>query len=398
MQERQHQPQQDQQDLLQQQQQQQQQQHQQQEESRESEEDWLDSMEATAMKVQQALEPYRSAMLLSVGAIACFYGRRFTYSVLFWRAFRVSGWPAARRAAEELRQRYRAAQAAARREWPQGFPSFQAASDAARQTVARLQVVQDAYQSVQQSGDMSAADVLAFEVTALQDDLVPARRAGSALVAISAELQPERLLELWRGLYAALCAALSAAMLEGAGLLGLSMNIGESVASTINRVMAPWLHALVDRVTERSSREVQQLREDPNARRWVELAVNGVCNSLGIVAAFFVEGRLFTISNARVGAAIMAREGFEILVRKGVVLPKAASEALEVRIVECLLFGAGVYFQFFRGTRSIAGLLWSISWGSHHLPGTVRLILSPALVLETWLQTLVTAMRVGVAK
>ena len=35
-----------------------------------------------------------NAIALAVGALACFYGSNFKYSILFWQSFRVTGLPA----------------------------------------------------------------------------------------------------------------------------------------------------------------------------------------------------------------------------------------------------------------------------------------------------------------
>lgn len=367
-----------------------------QEEERPEEDDWIASLEATALKAQLALQPYHSVLIISFGVVACFYGRHFTYSILFWRAFSTAGWPTARQAAGELRQRCRAAQVAARRELPEGLPSIWEASNTARQTVARLQAVHSSYRSVQQGADPSGIEALATEVEALQADLVPATRAGSALAAVSAELQPERLLEIVRGLYAAAEASLRAAALEGSAALGLGFDVGEAVARTVNRVAAPWLHRAADEAAARSSLEVRRLREDRNARRWIALGINALCNSLGLAAAFFVEARLFMLSNARVGAAIATREALGLLTQKGVLVGTLQPDDREVLAVQWLLCGAGIYFQLLHGAGGPLGVAWRCCWGAPPLPNGLRLVLGLPLAAEAWLRAAVAGLR-GIA-
>lgn len=357
--------------------------------------DWLDSMEATGQKLQRALEPYRGILGMSFGIIACFYGRHFPYSVLFWRAWARCGWPIARSTAIELRQRYYAAQAAARREFTD-MPSFQEASAQAQQTFHRMQGLAATYQEVQQTGDAESIQELATGMEALQAEVGSAQRAGSAIAAVSAELQPQRLLELARGLYAAVTTSLRAAMLDGAAALGFSANMGDVVATAVNSVAAPWFRSIVDFAATRSGCEVSQLCEDQNAKRWIDLGINGLCNSLGIMAAFFVESRLFALANSRMGAQVMVQEASAWLVTKGLLQEVPQSVSGGAFLAEWALFAAGAYYQFVQGTHSSLGVLWRWTWRPRRMSAPLRLALSVPLSSETWLQGIVAAMRVGV--
>lgn len=361
-----------------------------------SENDWLASVEATFRALRRALRPCEGALLFTAGAVSCFYGRHFTYSAVFWRAFSVFGWPVTRRAAKELRQRYRAARTAVRREMPQGLPSLQEAGTAVGQALRRLQDLYTAYNEAQRGGDADAMARLSAEMQSLQEDIAKAQQAGSALSAVSAELEPETLLELLRGLHAAFLASLKAGMEQSAGMLGLSDNLGDHIAVSVNRTTAPWLRAGMDKLVSRSTLEVQQLAEDQWARRFLGYGVRAVSNSVGIAVAAYVEALAFTLTNARLGASIMVRELLAPVrghfATVGGELP--ASVLGMGKVAEWLLCSFGVYWQVVRGGGFISSLRRFLPGGCP-MPGLMRLVLAGPLLTETWLTASVMAMRAG---
>mmetsp|Transcript_53533 Transcript_53533/g.165737 ORF Transcript_53533/g.165737 Transcript_53533/m.165737 type:complete len:297 (+) Transcript_53533:64-954(+) len=275
----------------------------------EEEADWLTRLERTLAAARRTLQPYRHLLVFSAGVVTCFCGRHFTYSPFFWRSFSVIGWPVTRHAAGELLQRFRAAQSAVQRELPGGLPSLEEAGSMASQAIARLQAVYAAYETAQSSGDAVALERLSAEMWSLQEDLARARQTGSAFTAASEELERRTLLELARGLHASLVASLKAGMLDSAQMLGLhGVNIGDVVATSINRRAAPQLRAWIDVAVSCTGRDVQQLAEDQNARTFVAYAVRSLSNGLGIVAASYVEALAFMFANARMGAKLMAQD------------------------------------------------------------------------------------------
>mmetsp|Transcript_34340 Transcript_34340/g.107319 ORF Transcript_34340/g.107319 Transcript_34340/m.107319 type:complete len:380 (-) Transcript_34340:48-1187(-) len=359
--------------------------------------DWLTSLEATFRALIRALRPCEGALLFTAGAVSCFYGRHFTYSANFWRAFSVLGWPVTLRAAKELRSRFRAARTAVQRELPQGLPSLQEAGSAASQVLARLQAAYAAYNAAQRSGDAASVERLSSEMESLQEDLSRARQAGSALTAVSAELEPETLLELARGLHAGFLASLKSGLSQSAGMLGLTVNLGDAIASAVNRRASPWLRTGIEHAVSRSNVEVQQLAEDQWARRFLDYAIRAVSSSVGIAVATYVEALAFTLTNARLGATIMVREALAPvrgrLRAAGCELPGAV--VVSSRAAEWLLCGYGVYFQVFRGT-GIFGSLRRFLPGGYPLSGTMRFVLGVPLLAEAWLAASVMAMRAGI--
>ncbi|CAE8709415.1 unnamed protein product, partial [Polarella glacialis] len=152
----------------------------------------------------------------------------------------------------------------------------------AQRALARLQAVRGAFEKAQRGNSAAAAAELSEELQSLQEDLAEANSVGSALAAATSQLEPERLLELLYSLRASLIASLTAATSEASAWLGLRGNVGDSVAWAVNRSAAPRLRALLDAGVARSGDGVRQLREDPNASRWLESGIRAASNSIGI--------------------------------------------------------------------------------------------------------------------
>lgn len=346
------------------------------------------SLEQTAFKLQVALQPFHSPLLFSFGALACFYGEHFTYSIFFWQAFRTTGWPPLWRAAREIRQRCSAATSAAKRELPGGLPTMQEAGAVARESFARLQALRNAYASATESGDPAALMAITQEIDTLQRELGPtASRASSALTAVSAELEPQRLMDLASCVQQSVHASLQVALTNGAVMAGMSPNAGSNIACTVNRAAVPHLQSLLDWVAGRCGHNVQALRNDENASRWLGYGIRAAASSVGIAASFMFERLLFTVSNARIGAELMAREVVSACGNQGNVVFVAF-------LAEWCLFAAGLYFQFVRGS-GFLGLPRRLLCGGPSMHFPLRFILACPLTAETWLQAAVAATRVN---
>lgn len=230
----------------------------------------------------------------------------------------------------------------------------------------------------------------------LQEDLDRARQAGSAISAVSAELEPVTLLEMSRGLRASLVASLRTGMLNSASMFGMSVNIGDAVALTVNRTTAPWLAAGIRCAVAHSRTEIQLLSQDPNARGLIQCAIRGFSNSIGLAVASYVDVLAFTVTNARTGAAMMTREvaiwlGFTRRTEERT----GGLERPLLCLLEWALFGAGVFSQFFRGSSGMCSSARRFLPGASTMPGLMRLVLGVPLVAETWLGASVIAMRAG---
>jgi len=362
---------------------------------RDIEDDWFTSIEATALKVERAMKAYRVVLSFGLGALACFYGRHLTYSFFFWQDYAANGWPATQLALCELRRRFRAAVRAIRQEFPAGLPTAQQANEAAQQVLTRLQAVHAAYEAAQLDGDAASIEALNEEIQALQAELAPLRQAGSVVISASAELAPQSLYQIAMVLRCSFLGCLASATSHGAAKVGVGINIGDTVATAVNGAMAPRVQSLVDAGFVRSGDELCSLLEDPTAGKCVDYAIRMLCSSLGIAVAFFVEGLVFTVSNAYAGAELLTCEAVALLVHKGVL--SRPSGALPMALLsQWLLCGAGLYFQFIHGAGGPVGVLRRLFCGAPGLTLPLRWALGTPLVLETWLQAGVVAMRAGI--
>jgi len=174
-------------------------------------------------------------------------------------------------------------------------------------------------------------------------------------------------------------------------MLGLTEILGDKVAQWVNRTTSPWLRTSIDFVIGYARMEVQLLSQDPNTRWLMEYIVRGLSNSIGLAVATYVDSLAFTVTNARLGAAMMGREFAAFIGCKrdlAIVLPL-------LRFAEWALFGLGVYWQFFRGSSSLWNSAQRFFPGNARMPGVMRLTLGAPLLIETWLGTFVLALRAG---
>mmetsp|Transcript_11318 Transcript_11318/g.26025 ORF Transcript_11318/g.26025 Transcript_11318/m.26025 type:complete len:364 (-) Transcript_11318:26-1117(-) len=352
-------------------------------------EDWLASLEASAQRARVVLEPAEGAIAACAGLVLCFAGRHFPYSAFFWRAFVATGWPPICRAVQELRGRYLAARAAAERQMPQ--TSFVQVRQSLQGMLSRMQRVSASFQQAQSSRSATLPD-LTSELQGLQNDLAQVTPLGSALAVAGEEAASmgEPLMRL-RGAYQQ---CLAQATLEASRCIGLPMDVGDSVASAVNRSAAPKMREGLELLLQRLGIQLARLQEDANASRLLERAIQAASNSLGIAVSCFAEARLFALSNSRIGARIAVAGICRCLKRHGYLQNAAGSSALKVP-AECALCLAGLYWQFLRNRQGIAGLLYGFLWGNWGLSWTSALLLGLPLLTESWLRASVMAVRAG---
>jgi hypothetical protein len=140
-----------------------------------------------------------------VGAIATFYGRHATYLLLFAQVYREKGHPLLLLARRALM----AAIHGVRRQ----APRIREASDASRDAMRRLGILQDAYLRASQANDEAEAAVLQAELQELQQDVM---RMGAASSSVLGAVNPSAVLASVRGLYASIAALSAAATANGA--------------------------------------------------------------------------------------------------------------------------------------------------------------------------------------
>lgn len=360
--------------------------------------DWFASCEETAWRLERVGKAYSRTICFACGATACFYSQHFTYSVLFWQAFSMVGWSATRRSFCEIWRRSRAAVAAARSELPEELPSLEDASSKAQEVVVRLQTARIAFQRVQE-GDEKAAEELSEEIQALQamqQEFVCVQQVGAAAMAASSEMQIQRLMELTRALRSSFTASLKAAMSGGTDMLGFGVNVGDTIASFVSRASAPLLKNLMDRAMSSMGEELQELCADSNAGKWVQDSILMLSRSLGIAASIYVDGILFPILNARVGAELMSHEIIAWLVARNLLSQTSGSLVATTLLMEYSLCIGGLYYQFVSGTQcGLAGICQRLFWQRPSMPGVLCYALSGPLYMERLIVAAVTGKRAG---
>jgi hypothetical protein len=315
------------------------------------------------------LRPYRTIIAFAVGSVATYWGRHFTYTFLFTQVVRVSSWRALRRVLLELRNSYRATSSALNEE----FSGLCDAQCASADAVRRLGIVRVAYAYAQSSNDYEAMHELATEMAELQHDVARASSARSSIGRVFAALDPDKLAQLGRGVLEALATLTAAATSNGAAKVGVGINIGGTMATTINGAALPFLRRRLETFA-RHFPSLGLLLGDEHARRWVELLLSAACNSVGVGLAFYFEKLVFVVSNALWGAELMAMSAHRMLVARG-----AGAGLPALHGVRLGLASSGVYFQFFGAGRA--------------LPPAMRLVLFPPLLTERWLQSVALAVR-----
>lgn len=340
--------------------------------------DLLENLEESGRRLQTALKPAEGLLAAITGVVLCFAGRYFPYSAFFWRAFLFKGWPPIAHAVAQLRQRYQPRAAAGGAERNVGFLQVK---QSMQSMLSRLQNLS----SKAQGGTARDVPELRNELLGLQTDL--AQVAPMALAEVSSV--NELLAEL-RRVYKE---CLAEATLEASSYMGLRFNVGDSVAFGLNRFSAPRLQGLLETTLQRAGIQLQILREDPTACRLLEATIRVASNSLGIAASYFVEARLYALSNARLGAKIAVNGLLRWMVRHGHLHNENDFGTSKV-VGEHALCLAGLYWQFLRG-RGLATLLYSFLWGSWGTSRTAMVLLGLPLLLESWLQASIAASRAG---
>ncbi len=314
-----------------------------------------------------AVRPYRSLLAFATGAVATFWGKNFTYLFLFSQVVGSPSWELVRRALEQLHDSYRGARDAMR-----GDPS--APNSLARAT--RMGELRVAYASAQTRADGRAMADLSAEMDELRRE--GGRRGeagqqgtgGSEMSALLSVVDPDQFAALAKGMYAALVALTAAATSHGAAKVGLGINIGGTIAASVNATAFPALRRVLARPLER-------LCADQRARRWLDVGLSALCSSVGVGLAFYFEKLIFTAANALWGAELMASALADTLRARGLPAPRVPA----MHAARWLIAACGISYQYFGSGRALpSGAL-------------MRLVLFAPLLAERSLQAAATAVR-----
>lgn len=253
--------------------------------------------DARATNFTAAMHPFRSLIVLTSGSIALCYGHRINYLLLFARVFRRHGYPLLRRVTFAVQDSL----ASMRDLWSSNLPRFRQAQIAAQDAIHRLQTLREAYSRAQETGDVHEAAVLEAELAELEND---ARRVGlvvDSLQALVAAIDLQRLQAFARDVQQG-CATLAyAATSNGAAMVGIDRNIGDECARRVRALLAPRLREALHHARAHSDL-LDRMHRDAAGMRWLDYIVQAACQSLGLGIAFYVEGAVFTVANAKWGA------------------------------------------------------------------------------------------------
>lgn len=330
----------------------------------------LDWFEVKFTQLRVALRPYRGVLMFSIGAVACFYGRNFTYSILFLQAFKASGWPIVQRASGELGLTYRRTRNVLKQELPNVI--------VAKQTLERLQPqlleVKASFEAARARGDEAEAARILTKLEGLQTDVAKAMHATSSLSAISRSIDPEKVMEILRGVYNGTVACLATAMSGGIGKFGVGVNFGKMLTELATNVVKPAVLWLMRRTADKAP-SVKVLVEDPNSEKWVDFLVRMVCNSAGVAVAFYFDELTFTVSNAMIGSEIMVHQLNLLAATRGL----SCEDTALATGLQWALCGAGSYRQLIGGKAK--------------LPLPLAVVLSGPLLGEKWLRGVAAVLR-----
>lgn len=136
---------------------------------------------------------WEDLLSFAIGLLVTFFGRNFTYTILFSQTFPHSGWPKVHKGILGVLENVRRAHGAFYAE----LPELRDARSAAAQLVGRASVLLNAYFG---ASDETTEQVSA-ELAELQAEMRTVSRASSSIGSILAALEPGKLLALVRSIY-----------------------------------------------------------------------------------------------------------------------------------------------------------------------------------------------------
>jgi hypothetical protein len=314
----------------------------------------------------------RTVLRLAIGFVATFYGRHFTYIILYAQVLRgrhTAFFSRLRREIEDLINKLRASR-----------PRLREATNATQDALRRIGPLQEAYQRASASGgDEHEAAVLQMELDELQQDLLRMGHAGTSVIGA---LDPDRLGSLAREVYLGLAALADAATANGASRLGITFDIGERVISRVDAVLTPLLYRLLEELRRRSS-DVARLLDDPRFERFPEFFRRAICSSIGLSLAFHVERTVFAAANAVWGAELLLSGALGLLPYRW-----------QQRALEAGDEAAGQHVRHAAlGVLAACGAYYQLLGPGQRLPRALWLVTLLPLVAERWVQGATMAVR-----
>jgi hypothetical protein len=317
-------------------------------------------------RLEMAIRPYRPLLEFSCGALSCFYGRHFTYTLLYAQVFRHSGLPILKRALLEIRS-------------ARLLPRLRSAGAVVNDTVRRISHISEALRRARESGNDHEAVVLEAELAELQREVLEMGQPASSFLSA---IDPGRLVALGRELYGGLSSLASQATTNCARRVGIYINIGEQLSRVVHDAVAPLLRRLLQGL-RRYSPAIDALHNDVRGSDWLELALRAICSSIGIGVAFYFESLVFSAANAQWGAELMlstAASGARALMSHQHPLHALLrTNSPAMRSASWLLAAAGLHHQDLGSGR--------------RLPAAYRLVLLAPLISERWLRAVTCTVR-----
>ena len=260
-------------------------------------------------RAKAAARGHPTVLAFATGLLATFYGRHFTYTLLFAQ---IVDRPDCRAALQRLTDELRSIARAVRFAWSEYMPRIRAANDCARDLMRRHAELHEARTRACTLGNEHEANVLAQEIALLQSD---ALQMGVAVGCVLGEnVDPDRIQASARRIYEGVSVLTHAATSNGCAKVGMRINVGAEIVMAINNSIGNMLRRLLQRLRDRSEL-VDQIHSDPTSRWWLDWVLSATCNSIGVAIAFYFEGLLFTAANALFGAELLLASAEEVAVR-----------------------------------------------------------------------------------
>eukprot|EP01065_Artemidia_motanka_P003013 TRINITY_DN11424_c0_g1_i1.p1 TRINITY_DN11424_c0_g1~~TRINITY_DN11424_c0_g1_i1.p1 ORF type:complete len:389 (+),score=123.16 TRINITY_DN11424_c0_g1_i1:48-1169(+) len=282
---------------------------------------WIETAEEAASVAAALWRRHGEAARIGSGVFLLLYGPCLQYTVKAVQTFRISGWPVIQRASKDLHDYYWWARVRINEELsdPQKAAAVAAAEELASDAAAGRRPKGD-------KEKLRTAKQLSTVVSSLQ------------IVAKAAE--PQKVMEILKGLYISLLACVSSMRLPGVATVSVGASVGQSIADSLVGFALPLLRA-----------EVR--RRDPDGRwpdsvvKWAETALRGLCSALSCMVAYRVELFIRRLDHTMLAARLLTDNLVELASRREIpVISKIKAGTQAHTLLMWVLTAIGLFSQF----------------------------------------------------
>eukprot|EP00298_Acanthocystis_sp_HF-20_P017060 c21659_g2_i1.p1 GENE.c21659_g2_i1~~c21659_g2_i1.p1 ORF type:complete len:392 (+),score=161.28 c21659_g2_i1:22-1176(+) len=331
----------------------------------------VDKTGSTIDKISKALAPFKDLLSFAFGAFVCFYGKNFTYTIMFLQVFQVSGWPAIKKGHHELKESYLKARGGLKK----SFPVLVQSTESNSSLNTRLQNLEKEFETAVKNDDRKSIEKLQQERKNILKDLqqTSSLASPSSLVMLGTCIDSSKIVEIFKGLYAGMVSCMACAMSTSAAKIGVGMNIGSTISTTVNETIRPFVSQQISKITEKN----EQLSNE-SVQRWIDFGVHGFFSAATVLTTYYFEKTMFAVANSLTGAEMMV-QALSSMIKSRTKVSLDAHVGLAA--LQYSFASIGVYHQILRGGGNIP--VWL---------GRTALLFP--LLFEKWLSALATTARV----